>query len=303
MVATGPWGSGGRDSYSYYLVAGDGSCFYPLPGDVARRVVLGDGWTAKAARMEGRSYESVTWVRTPAPVSAIQLTRAPAKAPCGWRLRTPDAASERYPAEVSEQEWADRGWDGDGDDAYMAGKLYMRVFDEVPVEPESVDVSAMQPLTGEPDDAPRRVWVVDQPGCLIYTPNYWHLLPGHTAGLRAAVEVELRAKFGKQAVAARSDGTIEVTLHLEYDAPRWRERPRYGARGNRLKTTDKVKETLALKVPCRVFDGVAGVTKRAAIESFDQAVADWVDWVASHQVVLCGHCGGAGVAQVSGVAP
>ena len=265
-------------------------------------MVVPDGWRTVESNLGGYD-DKTTWLIGPGPLAQVEIRQSPERVTDGWILKDPDAASEKFPAELTTQEWTARGLDDeDTDDGFMAQRIYTRRRREVPRQP----TDTLTPLTGNPDPVPGRGWVADQPASLIYSWNYHHLFPGYMTGLHAAVVAALEAEVGKRhplyytTTGVRDRGTtgqyrgIEVTIDVPYETPRWREQRRVGRSGRKLKAIDRVPVTQKVTLNIIPGDTVTGATKTKAAARFDQIVAEWVEWVRSYQVVACDHCDGTG---------
>ncbi len=290
-----------------YLRDEAGACYYPFPDSAVKYwLVLRDGWSMIEQRVEYmREYSTsdLTWVVTPGPVDSIEFTVRPSRTHTGWRLTVPDAASAKFPAELTVEEWAERGW-GDPDaseDAFMASRLYEKVIVEEPQPNEVLDTSSLTLLEGAPDQHPERHWRADQPASLVYSPGYHHLLRGTASGFRDHVTQALRA--AGYDVFTYHDGNLEVTLRLPYAPPRWTTQQRVGRSGRKLRTTDRVQTMKQIKLRFRPVDLITAPSKAVAYEAFDRLAQEWVDWVASHNLAVCDHCGGEGAVHQSAARP
>lgn len=293
----------------HYLRADDGTCFYPIADTSARhRIIAGDGWKLIDQRLGQWSLalgtNDVLWVATPGPVDKIELTVRSSRTHTGWELSVEGAASEKFPQALTIQEWEQRGWDDEdtSQDAFMARRLYQRVHTETAQPNEVLDTTDLTCLDGAPDPDPESPWIADQPGALVYSAGYHHLMRGVAPGLHAHIAEALKAA-GYSVYEWQHDGNVEVTLSLPFESPRWFDRPRRGRSGRPLKATDRIQKTNDIKLRFKPVDLVAGPNKATAYAAFDRIAQEWVDWVASHRMTVCDHCGGAGAVHQSATRP
>jgi hypothetical protein len=127
-------------------------------------------------------------------------------------------------------------------------------------------------------------------------------------GLRTAVVEALEAEFGSAAVRTWNhlpNDPIELTIRVRHQTPQWRNVPRIGATGQRLKGTDRrpVAIDVQLRIDVKPSTYVAGATKAEAAETFDRVVAEWVEWAKSYRLTACDHCDGTGAVKTQADTP
>ena len=312
----------------YYLVADDGTHCYPID----RRMVCGwthgsDHWnqvfptpggfrTVEAKIGGGYSDPTTVWLIGPRPLGEVTVNSVPEQVTDGWALKDPAAASEKFPATLTTDEWKARNLgDSDTEDGFMAQRIYQRHTRAVEKPPRVYPTSVLSPLAGSPDPAPGRAWHADQPMSLIYSRNYHHLFPGYLTGLRDAVISALETEFGQRRGGSSDGGVydrgttgqyrgIEVAIHVPYETPRWRTEQKVSrSSGRRLKATDRVPVLQRVAMNIEPGDKVLGATKADAVARLNSLVSEWVEWVRSYRVVACDHCSGTGTVEVQNQRP
>jgi hypothetical protein len=288
----------------HYLVEADADgkvwYYYPLKQADAAKVVLADGWTTHGSETAGRSWGKLTWIRTAEPVGEFEFRTPPTRTLVGYKLKNPGAQSEQFPAYLTVAEWVARGFDDDGDEAFMASRMYGKEWEETDSPPATLSTSALTPLAGAPDPNAGRSWTAHQPGSLIFSRNYWHLLPGEASGFRMFLLERLRAEFGGAVTYHEYRNEMTVELWLRYDTPRWRTQPIYTPGGRKTGKTRQVEVFHNIKIPVTAGDVVTGSDKAAAYARFTELADGWVEYIRSHQMTVCSHCGGDGAVEVKG---
>lgn len=300
----------------HYLVDSSGNHFYPVNApyftDTAQKGPRGQAGDreieVKVAELHApspHSYHRTTWYMTSEPVTAFVWDRPPVKETIQWRLKDESAASARFPLTLTPEQYKEQRALEDPDDDDVNGLtyvMYRAITEDKPVEPYVLDVSAMTEIVGTADVHQDWVWEAERTAGLTYGSWYHHLLPGTLHGVKARMAKDLEARYGKADFFGRrvgfnadSRGKFEVTMHLEYDKPVITTKPRYGAGGRKLKGTQSVKEFFRMDVEwAPVGQITSALGKAAAVRRYNEILAETIEWIDSHALVVCHNCKGNG---------
>ncbi|GAA1110586.1 hypothetical protein [Streptomyces javensis] len=209
----------------------------------------------------------------------------------GYKLTDPKALSERYPAELSVDDWNERS---NAHDEYW--DLYDRITEDlVPVE--HVYEGPFMPLEGRQPPAPNEPqWRAELPHELTQRAEYRHLFPGHIPGLKDIVAEHIKTMPKVQYCFVDYQGKpgIHVTVKVPFDPPRTTIRYNTDRRGRKLKSGRTVPvlvdRSLDLPVPAAVY----GPNYETALVEWDRAIEYWAAQVAEASVAACSACDGRG---------
>jgi hypothetical protein len=301
----------------HYLINADGKCFYPIPYTLSADAgpttgKAADGWIdvrrADSGGGPGYSHHRATWLITAEPVTAFAFPQVPVKKVVYYRLKDETAASERFPVSLTPQEYNAKreAEDPDDDGAGLTYVMYRPITEEVARDPHVIDVSVMTPLKGEGDANGSWGWEVERTAGLLYGQWYHHLLPGTLHGVADRLARAIEAKYGKHDFfAARtgfnidSHGNFNIRMNLPFDVPVFKTSPRYGARGQKLRGTQKIQEFVPLAIEWKQGSKISADTKAEAVAIYNQVEADTLAWIESHNLTVCSHCRGNGYTKTS----
>ncbi len=285
----------------YHLTGPDGQHYYLLPGHTYGT------WLADGQPMR-RANKSNWWYSTGHTAQQITKRHPDKTTTLGYRLRDPDTASAKYPAELSTTDFNERTDDGDDEHAPEA-TLYERITNTTPGEVEPLDMTLVVDLDGEPAPSDGRTWVAKLPYELTRHTELLHLFPGHMPGFRTAVVNAVNTHLGADTRPLyRSVGGAGCEEVRGSDNIRaWRKVPyeprqttfvhdRSRSTGRELKSGRNVEKTTTLEVVVRVGDRVEGATRAEAAAKWDEMLSRLVaEIVAELEPAVCRHCSGTGV--------
>jgi hypothetical protein len=284
---------------AYHLPSrGNNPSMYPTP---ITRWTTSDGTELEALQVTG-------WYAAPAGTTGTLYAHlAGGVRGVGWKLRNPAAATDVYPAQLSDEDYYDRADDdGDGgsyDPAVEA--LYARVTEEVPGSVVPVETDGWVSLDGEIPALPDGCsWKADLPYALSGWGEYSHLFPGKLTGYgRGLVAYVRRAVPGVEIkwLGHTTPEEMGVTVSREYVPPRAHRVDLSGPRARRPRYEDRPSVSTSRYVVSigRTISGKNLADALAALEAFTaRVVADLLVAVAE---VPCGHCAGTGIAEPTAV--
>lgn len=282
------------DAFVYYFDKNDlGS----RASKIADIVIYADD--VRMELLQGTDYQG-GWFAADHRATRITVEDPARKVVDHYALRDPSAASVKYPAALTPEQW-----DGLGRDD-TRWNLYETVHrEQPPVRVElAVDTGDWIELDGtppqpEPLDTP--AWVPDLLPGLANRPEYHHLLPGYIPGLPAHIGQILERRLGTFRVSWDRDGRggwVRAEVLVPFEQPVTRFVPNVSSRtGKTLRGGKKeqrtVTRTLHLPIPQRVH----GETYAAAAEVWRGQVEYWIGVVEaarSGSAKACNHCEGLG---------
>jgi hypothetical protein len=243
------------------------------------------------------------WRRSPTSPQALTATRRGERPLTGWRLRDPAAESPKFPLEVPNDEWAERGFHDEGHSP--AGLLYAAVYSPAPDEVATFPVADMTVVADSdaPPPGDGLDWSVNIHDELRRHPELFHLFPGHLLGFREAVVGALKTipAVGKDRTwGAHIDrdhpSVVMVSVQVPFEPQQTRFVRDIGRRGGELRTGRHIAETKSLSMSLPVVDQIAGRTRA-------EAKAAWVAEIQRIRALVeealeprpCWHCRGTGL--------
>ncbi len=231
------------------------------------------------------------WYVTDRHAERITAVYQPNAKTTGYKLSDPKALSERYPAELSVEDFHERV--GDHDEYWG---LYERVTEDL--EPvEYVYEGPFMVLEGRQPPAPDEPqWRAALPVELTQRAEYRHLFPGHIPGLKQHLEKLITAmpRVKYCFVDYRDRPGLHITVRVPYDQPRTTFVRNTGRRGQPLKSGRTVQVTVDRSVDLPVPAAVYGENYDAALAEWEQQVEYWLEQVAEASVAACSACDGKG---------
>lgn len=221
----------------------------------------------------------------------ITAVYQPSPRTIGYKLSDPKALSERYPAELTVEEWNDRSG---RHEEYWA--LYDRVTEDL--EPvEHVYDGPFMPLEGRQPPAPDEPqWRAALPHELTQREEYRHLFPGHIPGLKDHLAILIKAMPRVQYCFVDYQNTkgIHVTVKVPFDQPRTTFVHNTNRHGRKLKSGRTVQIMVDRSVDLPVPAAVYGDNYDAALAEWQQQVEYWLNQVTEASVAACSACDGKG---------
>lgn len=303
-----------NDLAPHYLTDAGGNFFYPLGSvgkEVEARTASGRTVEVRVAGSDGGPsalYERNNWYITRERVAAFVFARSPVKKIVQYRLKDETAASARFPLTLSPEEYNARREqeDPDYDDTSLTAIMYEYLVQEVPVEPDVVDVTSMTAMPGYADVHGSWGWEVERTAGLLYGPWYHHLLPGTLHGVTDRLLKALEERYGKREYFASRNGVdrdrqgeFTVTFNLPFDVPVFKTAPRFGRNGQKLKGTQQVQEFVPIRLEWKPGNKIQADTKSEAVAKYEKYEADTIEWIDSHRLEVCSHCRGNGYTKTS----
>lgn len=209
----------------------------------------------------------------------------------GYSLTDQSALSERYPAELSVEEWNERS---SSRDEYW--QLYDRVTEDLP-QVEHVYEGPFMPLEGRQPPAPDEPqWRAELPHELTQRPEYRHLFPGHIPDLRLHVAALIKAMPRVQYCFVDYQGKpgVHVTVKVPFDQPKTTFVPNTDRRNRPLKSGRTVQVMVDRHLDLPVPAGVYGPNYETAFADWHQQVEFWANAVTEASVAACSACNGKG---------
>ncbi|MEY9839525.1 hypothetical protein [Streptacidiphilus sp. EB103A] len=283
------------DFEQYALALPDGRWLYHLPPERGQAHQLiemrADGQTM--TRWNAGSH----WWATDRQAQCLTALLQPGPEIIGHRLREPDAVSERYPGELTPEQWRDRQAVGSREERDVLYELYSPLSrDQEPTEHELP--SPVRVLEGcEPPGPGDPPWVASLPSSLANRPEYLHCFPGRIPGLRAHVKAQVQAMrhvaYCFDGSAGEPDG-LYVGIRVPFDRPKSRWQPDRGRRGQDLKRGREVPVLAEQRMYLPVPADVVAPTYGEALAAWHQQTAFWIDIARAANVKACNGCGGRG---------
>jgi hypothetical protein len=226
----------------------------------------------------------------------------------GYRLRDPDAASPRFPVELSVEQFKSRTHDDVGDlrDDSAEWALYEEVSRPGSEWREPLDLSALIDLDGTPPPPHAGTWIAELPYALSQYPCYRHLFPGELHGYGEALKVHLKGlpyvKHAFLGVPAhghyRQRDVLEIVVEVPYEPAMVETQPATNRNGTpsrtkRVRVERKFRDRVTVLAP----ESIPGATLAEAVGTWDRK---WAEAVAAVEALTalkrCPHCLGTGVA-------
>ncbi|MFJ2752737.1 hypothetical protein [Streptomyces sp. NPDC087297] len=278
----------------YALNLPDGRWAYYLPEPERppgrRTGLFADGVPLK--RLEQLVDPKGNWYAADQHAEQITATYQPAPKTLHFDLNDRSALSQRYPAELSVEEWNERS---ECDEEYW--KLYTRVTEDLPPV-EIVYEGPYMPLVGReaPHSGTEPTWRAELPHELTQYPEYRHLFPGHIPGLKDAVAAHIKEMARVQYCFVDHQGFsgVYVSLKVPFDEPRTRFVPDTGRNGQPKKTGRTVRVLVDRRLQLPVPSAVYGPNYETALAEWKAQVEFWTAQVTAAGVAACSACEGTG---------
>jgi hypothetical protein len=241
------------------------------------------------------------WVATDhEPVEVVKVG-PPQRQRVRYRLTEGMAPSERFPAELTIEDYVHRtGEDSTTYDAAVAS-VYEAEWETLPAVVTPIEGPWLR-LDGEPPPVDGHSWVASLPYALQYRTEYLHLFSGYLTGFPEAVAAAINKALGLVGLGPAAigsayvkHGTTEVHLakRVPFDPPVTKP-VRAGRRWISEERT--VTRYLDWKVPARI----AGATRAEACAEWDRRIAEIVAEAKAATAAACGHCQGRGYISIDG---
>ncbi|MFF4337546.1 hypothetical protein [[Kitasatospora] papulosa] len=225
---------------------------------------------------------------------AKQITAVyqPYPKPIGYRLRDTSVHSDRYPNELAVEQWNDRA---EEDDTFY--RFYEAVTEDQPEVRYEYPGPFLVLEAGEPPAPDAPLWVAELPTALTQRPEYQHCFPGYIPGLSAHMaDVIKKMRHVQYCFNGRDDkpAGLYVTIRVPFQEPVSRWRPKYGARGQELKSKEEVENLVTREMHLPVPDRVYGPNYQVALEDWTGQVEFWTQVARDASVKACNACQGTG---------
>lgn len=287
------------DFTSYALRHPDGRWLYHLPASTdydVTGVLAEHPGTPPGGRAMTRISERSPWWATDAEATRIILVKRQRALITGYAINDADAASVRYPAELTAEDWDTRRNQATEAERERLWSLYTSVT--VPQDAIEQYIDGPFPVLegAEPPAAGGPAWTVNLLDSITQRPEYQHLFPGYLTGLRKHVVALIkRMPRVQHCFDGFQDSTaVYVDLNLRYEKPETLWVPNTGRNGKRLKSGQRVERTVSRTLHLPVSDIVAGPNHAAALAEWDRQVSFWTQTVTDATVTACNHCQGTG---------
>lgn len=213
----------------------------------------------------------------------IEVESPPTRKLLSYKLVEDVPASEKYPATLTLEQYAER----DEYDVKLSA-LYEGEYEEVPAK-RSVVEETFKKLEGAPPPNDGHQYFASLPYELSNHPEYRHLFPGHLDGFRKVLAERLKELPG---VSAYDQSTFSVYVVVNYDKPV--DYFEVGPRGGRKKRTSH-SVTRAIK-GIRPPHRIEADNRADAVKKWDALMEQYVASVRrAVEVKLCSHCQGHGI--------
>lgn len=212
----------------------------------------------------------------------------------GHRLRDLGARSERFPEQLTMEQWRERISGGHEDVFY---ELYEPLTEDQP-EQDYVYGPHFTVLDGtEPPSPDDPAWVAKLPYTLTQRTEYLHLFPGYMPGLLAELTAQIKAlphvEFCHTTRNGEPDG-LKVTIKVPFHQPVSRWKPNIGANGRELKSGRSLPVTVRHTMHLPVLDRVPGPDYATALTTWHELLQFWTGVVGEANVRACNTCDGTG---------
>ena len=259
-----------------YLVAEDGTHCYPVKTSFnrANKLSLEDGWKLREVN---HSYSDKTiWVIAPGPVTAVHEKIPGARRLEKYALTDPELESTKMPLELPVGAW--EGEENDwGETTDPRFSFYEKVWSQEPDSLVAHSTADLKKLSGGVDTRTDVEWACDQPGALVYSANYRHLLPGRIPNAAQYVVAALKEEFGEYDFWRDKSGVNTTThpkpgepkhkveLYVSYSPPVSETRSKIGSRGQKLKSTYRQEVFKRVEIPVKIgFTDLVATSKAAS---------------------------------------
>lgn len=289
-----------RPDFARYAVRHpDGRWLYHLreasqPGVIA--VLAEHADSPGTGRPMTRLAEQSPWWSTSAEAARITLVVNRGHLITGYRLIDAAAASMKYPATLTVEEWTERKDNANSAETERLWSLYTSV--SIPQEP--AEVSADGPFLilegGEPPATDGPGWSTNLVDSITQRPEYRHLFPGHLTGLREhLIKAIKRLPRVEHCIDGfQGDPRVYVSLRVPYEKPETYWSADIGRSGKTLKSGRNKPRTVTRTLHLPIPNQVAGDNYAAALTEWDQQVEHWLGAVTEASVAACNHCRGTG---------
>jgi hypothetical protein len=270
-----------------YVIAGtDGETwYYLLP---ARKELYGAEWSADGqpmTRLDAAHLRYDDWYSHPGRAQLVVATVRGAAPVLRWRIRDESNITAKFPAELSMQEWSDRG----GSASNLLAEMYEAVVGEAPARVVSfVGTEFVDLGVGDPPPHDGLTWVAKLPHNLEHQSQLHHLFPGVLVDFRAALAERLKQIPG---VTAYDHAAFSVYASVPYTPPQF-SWDRKGLRNVPPQTLTRHRDFF----PPRQ---IPGNNRAEAAQKWKAEMADWVAVVTEMATARpCPECLGTGLGEV-----
>lgn len=278
-----------------YALHHGGTWFYYLGGDALGCEALADGTPMTSLGQDHRAG----WWAADHEAAAITLRKPRRPLTLSYRLRDRSALSQRYPAELSLEDWELRTSGEDGADRAALYHLYESVTEDQ--DPEVTEAKGpWLRLDGEPPPDDGHSWTATLPSALGNRREYLHLFPGYMPGFRGHMTEAIKAlplvRYVLDATRGNQVYGLRVTLEVPFDKPVTDYQPARNLDGtvsrSRKGRTVQVMATrkLELAVPYRID----GTDRASAAAEWDRRKAGLLAAIEAASVTACSACEGRG---------
>lgn len=263
---------------NHFVLHHDGRFFYFIESSYGIDTVLADG-----EPMEKAAKDYPNWWIADHEAKRIEKVYAPTRKLLSYKLVADVPASEKYPATLSLDDYAERDeYDG------KLSALYEGEYEEVPSKRELVEESFLR-LEGAPPPEDGHRYYAKLPYELTHFPQYRHLFPGYLGGFADVLAKRLDEIPG---VSAYNHHPFKVYAKIDYDRPV--DYFDVGPRGGRKKKTQRTvtRELTGIHPPQRI----EGKNRADAVAKWDASMEEYEAAVRrAVEVKLCSHCQGSGI--------
>ncbi|MDX3695054.1 hypothetical protein PV726_32900 [Streptomyces europaeiscabiei] len=259
------------------------SCFYSTP----RIGTYADG--RPMTPLAG--HRGVWWV-SDHQAETITAVFQPSPKPIGYRLKDTAVLSDRYPSELSVEDWHEQT---DDDDTYY--RFYEAVTEDQPEVRHEYPGPFIVLQGSEPPAGGALPWVATMPLSLTERPEYLHCFPGRIEGLRAHLKGVIGRMRHVQYCLDGRDGKpagLYVTIRVPFEKPVSRWRPNLGRGLRELKSGKNVPVLVSQEMYLPIPEWVSGPNYEAGLAEWEQQVQFWTGIVRDADVKACNHCSGHG---------
>lgn len=276
-----------------FVLHDDGVWMYYL-GDDFRPSYGHEALTPDADGQPMTALSAPGWWATDHETAAITVRKpVPAKT-TGYRLRDTSASSERFPTELTVEQW-----DGRDEDEDLLWSLYTAVTEPQPDEVITIGGPWLR-LDGTPPPDDGRTWVPRLPDALRTRPEYHHLFPGYLTGFRDHIKRLAERHRHVEHVFTDYQGRrgLTVILKVPFDQPVTEYRPARNNNGSVSRSrkgrtvTVYARRELLLDVHDRTV--IPGNARAAAAARWDEQTAHYTALLDEASVAACSHCKGHG---------
>ncbi|NEA22641.1 hypothetical protein [Actinomadura bangladeshensis] len=277
-----------------FVLHDDGVWMYHLGADIP--TVYGGGLPVPEADGQPMiGLQAPGWWATDHEAATITVRRSVPPATTGYRLRDDSAASTKFPAALTPDEWENHDADRD-----LLWDLYTTVTEPQPDVVIAIDGPWLRLDGTPPPDDDSRTWVPRLPDALRNRPEYHHLFPGHMPGFRDHIKRLAERHRHVEHVFTDYQGRrgLTVILKVPFDQPVTEYRPARNNNGSVSRSrkgrtvTVYARRELLLDVHDRTV--IQGDARAEAAARWDEQTAHYTALLDEASVAACSHCKGHG---------